>query len=82
MMMALLVIHNGIEHFEVHCGIRVILWRVFSYPVVRIKKSMRTTGNENTHHEITHSVVCIMTYFSNTEYEYTGILAACRIFAG
>ena len=27
-------------------------------------------------------VVCIMTYFSNTEYKYTSILAACPIFTG
>ena len=29
-----------------------------------------------------YSVVCIITYFSNTEYEYISILAACPIFAG
>ena len=29
-----------------------------------------------------YSAVCIMTYFSNTKYEYTSILAACLIFAG
>ena len=29
-----------------------------------------------------YSTVCIMTYFSSTEYNYTSILAECPVFAG
>ena len=81
MLKALLLIHNGNEHFEVYYRIQVISSWVFWYPVVCINKSMRTTGNENTPHKITHIPYCAL-WHTCSIWNTRIILTACLIFAG
>ena len=81
MLVTLLVIPNGNEHFEVHSRIQVISWQVFWYQVVCIQTSMRLTGNENTSYEITRILECAL-WCTFSIWNTSIILTACPIFAG
>ena len=69
-MTTLPVIRYGNEHFKVHYGICVIVSRSAHKKIHAHYGKQKYLSQDNL-----YSAVCIMTYSSNTEYEYTSILA-------